>query len=265
MSTIQNLKNFIRHGKQAKPANNTHADPTTSVSPVHAQQQRYQPPIQKQHQQYGVSEPTVLEHNPIQQNVQLAQDYSAANIDHRNVAAQAGGVAAQRAADGQKINQGGSKERKKDFDPTELERIVAEEREAKGKFPKYPGLERFQLVEKMGDGAFSNVYRARDLTGEFTEVAIKVVRKYEMNSSQVSMQCRLRIGSFFRPKLTLSFEPMYCYYFSPCLTLWPICFCARAINTYIPISRSNPRLLRCASLPSNNSSNMCYFDKLQER
>jgi serine/threonine protein kinase len=46
------------------------------------------------------------------------------------------------------------------------------------------GLEGYQLVEKMGDGAFSNVYKAVDkLTGK--KVAVKVVRKYELNSSQV--------------------------------------------------------------------------------
>jgi hypothetical protein len=39
----------------------------------------------------------------------------------------------------------------------------------------------------MGDGAFSNVYKARDLQGQIGEVAIKVVRKFEMNSSQVSI------------------------------------------------------------------------------
>ncbi|KAG9805894.1 Ca2+/calmodulin-dependent protein kinase, partial [Aureobasidium melanogenum] len=48
----------------------------------------------------------------------------------------------------------------------------------------YPGLERWNLVEKMGDGAFSNVYRARDSQGVYNEVAIKVVRKFEMNSTQ---------------------------------------------------------------------------------
>ena len=58
--------------------------------------------------------------------------------------------------------------------------------ETKGKLPKYSGLERWQLIEKMGDGAFSNVYRARDIEGQVGEVAIKVVRKFEMNSSQVS-------------------------------------------------------------------------------
>jgi serine/threonine protein kinase len=46
------------------------------------------------------------------------------------------------------------------------------------------GLEAYQLVEKMGDGAFSNVYKAFEkATGQ--KVAVKVVRKYELNSSQV--------------------------------------------------------------------------------
>ena len=179
MSTIQNLKNFIRHGKQARANNSPHGDPTTTVSPVHAQQQRH----------YAISDPNVLDHKPIQGGHAPAADYSAANIDNRNVAAQAGGAAARHAENNQKMGGGGTVERKKDYDPSVIERIVAEERESKGKLPRYPGLERFRLVEKMGDGAFSNVYRAKDTTGEFDEVAIKVVRKFEMNSSQVSMDC----------------------------------------------------------------------------
>ncbi len=47
------------------------------------------------------------------------------------------------------------------------------------------GLQGFRLVEKMGDGAFSNVYKAVDRTSG-QKVAIKVVRKYELNSTQVS-------------------------------------------------------------------------------
>lgn len=30
-------------------------------------------------------------------------------------------------------------------------RIVAEEKEAKGKLPSYPGLDRYQLISKMGE------------------------------------------------------------------------------------------------------------------
>ncbi|ORY32495.1 serine/threonine-protein kinase [Naematelia encephala] len=48
---------------------------------------------------------------------------------------------------------------------------------------RYQGLEDYRLVEKMGDGAFSNVYKAIERkTGR--KVAVKVVRKYELNSSQ---------------------------------------------------------------------------------
>ncbi|ETI27103.1 hypothetical protein G647_09785 [Cladophialophora carrionii CBS 160.54] len=163
MSTIQNLKNFIRHGKQARVAEPPRDQPTTNVSPVHAQQQKYH---------HAVSDP--LGHNqrqPHQDAQPQPGQYSVAAGDNRNVAAQAGGAAAHVAGKNQKINQ------------ADIQAIVAEERERASKMPRYPGLERFILVEKMGDGAFSNVYKARDTqTGD--EVAIKVVRKFEMNSNQ---------------------------------------------------------------------------------
>ena len=195
MSTIQNLKNFIRHGKQARTSNQPHGDPTTTVSPIHAQpqQQRYQPPAPPQNQ-YAISDPNVLDHKPLQAGNVQGGDHSTANLDNRNVAAQAGGVAAKAAGDKQdkqRAANAGSTTREKDLDPSVIERIVAEERESQGKLPKYPGLERWTLLEKMGDGAFSNVYRAKDNTGQMGEVAIKVVRKFEMNSSQVSVDRRL--------------------------------------------------------------------------
>lgn len=165
MSTIQNLKNFIRHGKQARAAEPPRDQPTTNVSPIHAQQQRHH---------HGISEPAPVRQQ--QQHHHQVQphpgEYSAAAVDNRNVAAQAGGVAANVAGKQQKIHQ------------ADIEALVAEERERAGKMPRYPGLERYILLEKMGDGAFSNVYKARD-TQTHDEVAIKVVRKFEMNSNQV--------------------------------------------------------------------------------
>jgi len=78
------------------------------------------------------------------------------------------------------------------------QQIVEEEKQAKNRLPRYPGLERFTLYEKMGEyvfylafpcvslissGAFSTVFKARnDTNGQM--VAIKVVRKSELNSSQ---------------------------------------------------------------------------------
>ncbi|KAG8743976.1 hypothetical protein FRC10_011050 [Ceratobasidium sp. 414] len=74
----------------------------------------------------------------------------------------------------------------------EAEMIVAEEREAASKVPQFSTLEHYRMVEKMGDGAFSNVYKAVDLqTGKkvagwslSSMCLVKVVRKYEMSSSQ---------------------------------------------------------------------------------
>ena len=176
MSTIQNLKNFIRHGKQAR-----HGEPTTNVSPVHAQQQR------SPQNHFGVTEPNVIDHRQQQAYAPPGGGYTAAaGGDNRNVAAQAGGAAAKVAGDRQKKDTTGTKPRDKELDATALEQIIAEERENKGKLPNYPGLERWTLLEKMGDGAFSNVYRARDNTGKYGEVAIKAVRKFEMSQSQVS-------------------------------------------------------------------------------
>ncbi|KAK1066691.1 MAPK-activated protein kinase Srk1 [Friedmanniomyces endolithicus] len=180
MSTIQNLKNFIRHGKQARDPRSPPPDQaTTHVSNVHAQQRGFNyGGIQQQHDQYALSDPNVYEHKPLQANAAQG-DFSAAVIDNRGVAAKAGLAAAQAVDHKQK-----REKKEQDYDKDVLERIVAEERESKGKLPKYPGLDRWTLLEKMGDGAFSNVYRARDNTGQYGEAAIKVVRKFEMNSSQ---------------------------------------------------------------------------------
>ncbi|KAI9801907.1 MAG: hypothetical protein M1833_002221 [Piccolia ochrophora] len=183
MSTIQNLKNFIRHGKQARAANAPHADPTTNVSPIHAHQEQNRHQRHAPVDHHAVTDPNLADKHP-HRNAHGGGDYSVANIDQRNVAAQAGGVAAKAAGDHQRLNEGEAERRAKNYDPTDIERMVAEERESKGKLPKYPGLERWILLEKMGDGAFSNVYRAKDSTGQSGEVAIKVVRKFEMNSSQ---------------------------------------------------------------------------------
>jgi hypothetical protein len=146
MSTIQNIKNFIRHGKQARLVT-PHSEPTTDVSTIHAEPQRqpigqYSPALEA----FGPEGRANAVHKP---DSQVRQDRS-----------------------------------------VEIERLVAEENMNRSKMPKYPGLERWILVEKMGDGAFSNVYRARDSTTEYGEVAIKVVRKFEMNSNQVGSAAR---------------------------------------------------------------------------
>ncbi|KAM3582504.1 MAPK-activated protein kinase Srk1 [Umbelopsis sp. WA50703] len=66
----------------------------------------------------------------------------------------------------------------------EAAKMVEEEKIQRNTMPVYPGLERFKLLEKMGDGAFSNVYRAYDTVTE-DQVAVKVVRKFELDQSEM--------------------------------------------------------------------------------
>jgi len=177
MSLSQSIKNLIRHGKQGRTAQ-PQDDPTTHVSPVNVNRQQHSPknydyaPAQPH---YAHTDPNMA-HQPHQ--VPGADGYSMNAADQQNRGAQAGNMAAHAAGQHQKHGE------KKKVNQEELARIVAEENESKGKLPRYAGLERWQLIEKMGDGAFSNVYRARDLDGVAGEVAIKVVRKFEMNSNQ---------------------------------------------------------------------------------
>lgn len=108
--------------------------------------------------------------------------YSTAPGDAANRAARADGVVANRNEEKQDLHGASNKKARID----DVTKLVAEENASRSKFPRYQGLERWELIEKMGDGAFSNVYRARDTEGKVGEVAIKVVRKFEMNSMQVS-------------------------------------------------------------------------------
>ncbi|KAL4730743.1 MAPK-activated protein kinase Srk1 [Fusarium chlamydosporum] len=143
MSTIQQLKNFIRHGKQARAA--------PEEAPRKTEQQQA----------------PVVQHKTASDPSSYSRSQEPAGHDYAD-------------------DEYARSKSKKRIDDEKLAKLIAEENASKSKFPRYPGLERWELVDKMGDGAFSNVYRARDTTGEQGEVAIKVVRKYEMNSMQRS-------------------------------------------------------------------------------
>jgi len=157
----------------------------------------------------AASEPDFGHSPPRQQNNLAAADGYSVAPDPQNRAAQAANVAAHWAEADQTV----SKSKGKRVPDENIARLVAEENASKSKFPRYPGLERWELLEKMGDGAFSNVYRARDLEGKVGEVAIKVVRKFEMNNLQV---CVLTVGPAALPLRLSPFRSgrcLVCFFF----------------------------------------------------
>jgi len=200
-----------------------HDEPSTHVSPVNVHQQQHAN-IQKQH--IANTDGNIIAHQAYQ--VPHGDAYSANDAGMHNRGAQAANVAAHVAGNNQKAH---ASNKTQAVDREELARIVAEENESKGKLPKYPGLERWQLIEKMGDGAFSNVYKAQDLTGELKKpVAIKVVRKFEMNSNQVSIGCS---------EVNISYH-LVVY---ACLRILPtLVLCCRAMLIFTRISRSSQKV-----------------------
>ena len=232
-----------RLGKQARATNHYDESPKKHES---------SPPQTAAQQQKVMGHPTepagvVPGHNG--QPAPVPDAYSVQPGDNQNRVAQADGVAAHHAEGNQNLASASPKSRKTD----DVAKIVAEENESRSKFTKYPGLERWRLIEKMGDGAFSNVYRARDLTGNAGEVAIKVVRKFEMNNMQVSdsgpgrrpKRVFLFWISVFHVVLFLRSIISIFYAFLPTLES-----CHRATSMCIRTSRKFRRQQRCENFQS---------------
>ncbi|KAL1878091.1 hypothetical protein VTK73DRAFT_8052 [Phialemonium thermophilum] len=179
MSTIQQLKNFIRHGKQARGGNGDEQHRVKQESSSSQHDQQLQP---SDHNQAAtdISEPVIAQQGHGQRQ-DVPDAFSDPSGNAKNRATQAEHTAAHRVEADQTLPKS---TKNKKLDDESIARLVAEENASRNQFPRYPGLERWELLEKMGDGAFSNVYRARDLEGGAGEVAIKVVRKFEMNNQQ---------------------------------------------------------------------------------
>lgn len=61
--------------------------------------------------------------------------------------------------------------------------IVEQERLQRARSVKYPNLDNYEVMEKMGEGAFSIVYKARHIPSQ-QFVAIKILRKFQMDQTQ---------------------------------------------------------------------------------
>ncbi|KAK3833451.1 MAG: putative calcium/calmodulin-dependent protein kinase [Linnemannia elongata] len=157
---LEQLKNFIRHGKSGKdmkPRESSSAGPTSSS-------------------RSSKSRNASRNNSPSRNTTGSLGSTAAGGITSATTPAdiQDNGAATAAAVNATNFNNNNTEA---------ASRIVAEEKQQKSKMPVYPGLERYRLVEKMGDGAFSNVYKAYD-TKMDRLVAVKVVRKFELNAHQ---------------------------------------------------------------------------------
>lgn len=132
---FDNLKAFIRHGKQAKEADyqqTFHAQESPKYEVVEA----------------VANEPATHTEPYQQQNISVLS-FTAANQSYQELALQ----------------------------------LVEEEKTQRSLKKKYPNLDNYEVLEQMGEGAFSIVYKARHLAlGQL--VAIKILRKFQMDQAQ---------------------------------------------------------------------------------
>lgn len=163
---LNNLKAFIRQGKQA-----------SDIKPKQPAPDKYET-NQTQHQKEMDSfKKSILSDPKKDVHVEISEKHEPGlkeNVlaDHHITAIQ-GGYSSQ---------QNQSPHSKQDYSEA-VDRIVKEELEERQNRRKYPNLANYEMLDKMGEGAFSVVYKARHkISGRL--VAIKVLRKYQMDTAQ---------------------------------------------------------------------------------
>ncbi|RCK54847.1 Serine/threonine-protein kinase srk1 [Candida viswanathii] len=190
---FENLKAFIRHGKQAndiKKKHNTHQQ--TQQQPRQIQQNNYQ---QVPQQTRGVPEnPFQAEcdnknnQNQIflyqpqqqQQQPQVADPYQQETGFQQNYQHQE----PQQQAVYNNYTQSDATLNDQNTDYNMLaSQLVEEENKQKQKSVTYPNLDNYKILDQMGEGAFSVVYKAKHLSSG-KEVAIKILRKFQMDQAQ---------------------------------------------------------------------------------
>lgn len=151
MLCLQNLKNFIRNGKQAHE----------HYAEAFSSHQKIKLPTDSPVLTPTSSEPTTAASNV---TVEATPTHSTRDAE---------------------ITNSTTKPKKKKFDETILAQMVEEEKIQNSKLPSYENIaDNYRLVEKIGDGAFSVVYKAFDLRSK-EYVAIKVVSKQQLDASEV--------------------------------------------------------------------------------
>ena len=195
---FENLKAFIRHGKQANeikrhrsfgnglPMNNRVDKDhimTNHIDNDNYAQQQYQQQQQQQH--HHDQDKLNQEHEKMMMEAILNDDGRQMNKkaipnDYVYNADDLTQMSTKNTSDVTLINNSGQQE----FTNEQIaSHLVEEEKISRKQQVKYPKLDNYQVLDQLGEGAFSIVYRAKNLTTS-QEVAIKILRKFQMDEAQ---------------------------------------------------------------------------------
>ncbi|KAF9102236.1 hypothetical protein BGX29_004804 [Mortierella sp. GBA35] len=205
------LKNFIRHRKKQKSALHAHDfgtalsshlanTPTHSVRRSHSHTIAKSPKMIQSSPPSRSASPTRAQQSPTAANEthqELGHDVAASSVQHFTATVHSNDDHIHSHSQKQYQQHQSSQQQHQQQQATVVHngsfghnnnteaasRMVAEEKQQRRKLPVLPGLEQYDLLEKMGDGAFSNVYKAFDKKNDRL-VAVKVVRKFDMNAYQ---------------------------------------------------------------------------------
>lgn len=173
MAVFDNLRNFIRQGKQAG-SKNTHA----SESSLPSASDKVSPKA-------GHTKGSIQGNAIFSENEGVSTDHPG-----KGTSRQPGPPVCESQAVKAKNVDSPAKGKANKYDIA-VKQIIAEENLTRSKIPSYPGLENYQLISKMGDGAFSIVYRAKVVTDNIPmglranePRAIKIVSRKNLTASQ---------------------------------------------------------------------------------
>lgn len=184
---FENLKAFIRHGKQANDIKKKRQIPEQQPREIQLinyqqtpQQSRsvpenpFQPEYDEKYNQATLYPPT-LQQQQYPQDPQVVDPYQQDTHFQQNYQHQ--GVYDNYGQSDVTLN-----DQSTDYSML-ASQLVEEENKQKQKSVKYPNLENYQVLEQMGEGAFSVVYKAKHLASG-KEVAVKILRKFQMDQAQ---------------------------------------------------------------------------------
>lgn len=199
---FDNLKAFIRHGKSATPSNITLKNNMAHKQAMDVASLEVAP------DSVDASESAFAGHSTMPSDLDYSDETSSSSqddvgrckkhaptecnplLDHKHKKQQVVEDHAQYQQPGHDHSQAQAHAPQYDFQTDHnrdnyeyASRIVEEERRQRKKQLKYPNLHQYEMMEKLGDGAFSVVFKALHKESG-RHVAIKVLRKYQMDNAQ---------------------------------------------------------------------------------